>query len=370
MSRSTVIGRGLATTLLFVLITATASRAQEMRDLVAAALDQEITQRIEIDEQPIRAALTGLEQRTGLRFELADQAVEWMPYGAATEIGIVLQDVSVRQALRRIFDGLGLQMRIVGDRVRIEPAPLLERMGRRLTIEEVRALQEMTTHAWAELEDDGRVTVGRLPGSVPTRSSLVRALRDADASSALVAADVVARDHNAFWLLNGAQVDFYDKAERVKERLQRPIDVHYRRIPLDALLLDLGRRVGVTVQFEPGVLERVNADQREVDLIQRDISTQQVLELIVGRTGLWYDITEDALVIGAGTPTDLANPTARDAQRPRVAAILRVPVGDDGTTIDFLIREDELPPEFIALRDQKMPAVIEMLREKLAPSED
>ena len=50
----------------------------------------------------------------------------------------------------------------------------------------------------------------------------------------------------------------------------------------------------------------------------------------------------------------------------RVVAILRVPVGTDGTTIDFLIRLDELPSEFKALRDKKMPEVIEVLKKKLA----
>lgn len=55
--------------------------AQGLRDLVEAALDQRITERVEISERPVRDVLFELEQRTGLHFLLDDLAVEWLPYG-------------------------------------------------------------------------------------------------------------------------------------------------------------------------------------------------------------------------------------------------------------------------------------------------
>ena len=64
----------LAAVLLVAALTP-AVRAQAMRDLIEAALDEKITQRIEIPEQPIRDALAELEKRTGLHFELHKMAI-------------------------------------------------------------------------------------------------------------------------------------------------------------------------------------------------------------------------------------------------------------------------------------------------------
>jgi hypothetical protein len=61
----------------------------------------------------------------------------------------------------------------------------------------------------------------------------------------------------------------------------------------------------------------------------------------------------------------VAGAGANAPRRPSIVAILRIPVGDDGTTIDFLIREDEVPPEFAELKARKLPEVVELLRKRL-----
>ena len=334
--------------------------AQGLRDLVDAALDMKITQRIEIAERPIRDALSELEKATGLHFELNKSAVEWMPYGEQTRIGIVIQDMSVRRALERIFGGLGLALRVADDRVLIEPAPVLDRLGRRLTVDEVQLLQKLASQPWSALKPDDFAVEFRVPPKDNPQQMFDQAMREGPATDALTQLETVTQRLGWLWVPAGKTIVLYSRSEDVQQRLDRPLDLSYQRVPLDKLLLDIGRRIDITVHFEPGALQRVFARDRNVDLIQRGMTARQVLELISGNTGLWYDVVEDGVVIGSKPATEPAGPAAEQPQR--VVAVIRIPVGKDGTTIDFLIRADELPPEFKQLRDRKMPEVIELLR--------
>ena len=169
----------------------------------------------------------------------------------------------------------------------------------------------------------------------------------------------------ALWVPKGHTIVIYGREEDVQQRLDRPLDLSYRKTPLDELLLELGKRIGITVHFQPGVLRNVDARERNVELVQRGISARQALELIMGSTGLVYEVVEDGIVVSM-PPAGGAQPSADSeaGAKGKVVAILRVPVGTDGTTIDFLIREADLPAEFKDLFKQKMPQVIEILRQK------
>lgn len=335
--------------------------AQGLRPMVDAALDQKITPRIEISERPLRDALHALEQPTGLRFELHPAAIELMPYGEQTRLAIVIEDLSVREALGRIFDGLGLALRVEGDKVLVEPAPVLDRLGRPLTIEEVQLLQRLAAGPWSP-PSAGEVRIQfELPEGPDYRRQLERALQDAAPASAVRQLEAATQRCGWLWVPDGGAIVVFSRSAEIQQRLDRPQNVYYRQIPLDELLLDLGRRIGMTVRFEPGALDRVAARDRHVDLIQRDITARQVLELIVGRTGLWYEVEEDGIVVGAAPH---AAESAAGPQRQPVVAIVRIRI-DDEKTVEFLLRANELPPEFAKLRDRKLPEIIEILRERL-----
>ncbi len=339
--------------------------AQTMRDLVEAALDQKITERIEISERPIREALAELEKRTGLHFELHRMALEWMPYGEQTRISIIIQDMSARKALERIFAGLGLTLRVGEGLVVIEPAPVLDRLGRRLTIDEVELLQMLVGQPWSQIKREQVAVELRLPPQDRPQETFEQAMREGPPVDALSQLEAVTQRLGWLWVPSGKTIVVYSRGEDVQQRLDRPLDVNYRRMPLDQLLVDLGKRIAITVHFEPGALERVAARDRHVDLIQRGTTVRQILELISGNTGLWYEVVEDGVVIGSlRGETGAAEASSQPASR--VVAILRVPVGTDGTTIDFLIRADELPPEFKQLKDRKLPKIIELLKQQAA----
>jgi hypothetical protein len=340
-------------------------RAQAMRNLIEAALDEKISKRIEITERPIPVALVELEKLTGLHFDAADNVLDKLPYGAQTRISIVVQDMSVRRALTQIFEGLGLAMRVADDRIAVEPSPALERLGRRLTGEELELFQKLAAGSWAALKPSDINVEFRLASKEDPAKAFDQALHAAPPGSALAQLEAATQGLGWLWVPGGHAIVIYSRADDVQQRLDRSIDVSYRRTALDELLVDLGKRVGVTVHFEPGALQHVSARERNVDLVQRDTTVRQILELIGGNTGLVYEVVDDGIVIGNPPPTS-APAGEGGGERVRVVAILRVPVGTDGTTIDFLIRSDELPAEFKALRERKLPQVIELLRKQSA----
>jgi hypothetical protein len=347
---------------LFVLLAlARDARAQSMRELVDNALDQKVTRKIEIKDLPFAEALAALEKPTGLTFEIDSRAIDWMPFGENTRLSITIDDISAREGLARIFDGLGLAMRVSDKGVVVEPSPLLMRMGRRLTTDEVGLLQKLALEPWTKLAGPQLRVEFRLPPEDKNAERFDRALREASEPSALRQLDAATQRFGWVWTLDGGAIVVYGQGEDIQRRLDQLIDVTYRRTALEDLLLDLGKRTGLTIRFEPGVLARIAARDRKVDLIQRGTTVRQVLELLSGNTGLAYSVTPAGIMIGMPRVGDA--PAALDGAR--VVAIVHIPVGNDGTTVDFLIRADELPPELRALREKRMPQIIELLKREL-----
>ncbi len=334
--------------------------AEDLRDLVEEVLDKPIAG-VRIEGQPIREALQQLGAQTGMSFVLDDATLGLMPYGGRTKISVVLSGDSLRKSLTQMFDGLGLVMRLYGDKLHVLPGPMLERLGRRLSIEEVRLLHELAAHPWAALPEPRPPIQFRALNEPEAQQALDAKIAQTVLPNALRQLETATQALGWVWVPQERSIVIMTRAEDVYSRLERPITLDYRGIRLDDLLMDLGQKVGVTVLFEGGVLERIQADNRAVDLIDKNTTALQTLERICGSTNTCFEVTEDGVLIAA--PEDSARPT-RPAAGARVVAILRVPVGEDGTTVDFPFYDDNVPDEFRRLLDQKLPAVLEDLRRK------
>jgi hypothetical protein len=165
------------------------------------------------------------------------------------------------------------------------------------------------------------------------------------------------------WAPDGSRIVITTRTDAIRQKLERLVDAEYRRVTLSFLLIDLGRRANVTMLFQPGVLERIDAERRKVDLGQQGISVRQTLERICGSTGLEYTIEADGVRISwAG---DAAAP-AQPAGRGRVVATVRMPPDAKGNSLEFPIYEEDLPDDIRALRGEKLQAAITRLREYLA----
>jgi hypothetical protein len=326
--------------LAFVLAGVGQTRGQALRDLIEEALDQNVA-KIEIQDLPIRDALSRLQQETGLRFTLERPVLELMPYGERTKVSIVIQNMSVRQGLTQVLDGLGLQMRPNEDSIRIEPAPVLARLGRRLTLEEVKLLGLLSGGPWSE----SRFTYQKEFRFDPREQAAQRfheALEQTRAAhSALRQLETVTEMLGWVWRPDSMCIVFEPRAADIIRRLDHPLDMTYQRTPLDDLLVDLGRRIGMTMFFEPGALKQVDARDRVVDLIQRGVSVRQTLERICGNTGLRYEITDEGVAILA--PADSGDEITSGNVQDWVRIELEI---RSGVKMDVFLRRDQLPPEF------------------------
>ncbi|TWT44832.1 hypothetical protein RAS1_12500 [Phycisphaerae bacterium RAS1] len=342
---------------LLMLVLAARARAQGAAGIVEEALDQVVTQRIEIPEQPLAQAAAALEQKTGLRLAFDKSAFEMMPYRDRTRVSIVIENCRVRDALQSLFDGLGLEMAVEGDQINVRPGPALRRLGRALTIEEAQLLGALARGRWSALDH------AKLPISAALdaekQQELDRQLAQAAGLNAVRELDAATAAARLSWTVEGGRLSFITRKQDIEQRLERKLSMVYQRVTLDELLVDLGRRIDVTFVFAPGALRAVNAENRKMDLIQRESTVRQTLERICGNTGLRYGIEDDGVHIQA--PPGAA-PSTGGARR--VIAILRVPVGDDGTSVEFPIYDDELPPDVLKLREKKLPEVIEELRKR------
>lgn len=256
-----------------------------------------------------------------------------MPYGERTKVSLVLEDVALRPALRQLLNGLGLQSRVTDDHVMIERGPMLERLGRRLTLEEVNTLAALSQTRWSDLQPQPSY---RRPNDA---LELTDVLQTMPGDNAVQQFDALAENSGWLWLVDGERVVFRTVIEDVQARLNRQLSMTYQRAPLDDLLLDLGKRIGVTMHFEPGSLGRIDARERSVDLIQRDQTVRQVLELLCGRTGLEYAVD------GAGVHFRLSE--TLDGSPTRAGApgrLFRVTVPlDPSGAVDVIVREEDLP---------------------------
>lgn len=376
-----------------------AAADQEIGELLEEALDQHVGE-IAIRDESIPDALKRIEQQTGVRFDVDERVFELMPYGPRTRVSIELKDVPLRAALRQMLDRLALSMRVANERIRVEPAPVLLRLGRRATWEEMTTIQTLAAGAWTS--DPVKALKFRylFPPESSAPERLDATIRQVASGAALADLEAAARTLGWVWRPAESTVVICSSTDYFVERLAQPAEFSFQRRPLDEVFVEIGRKAGVPMLFEPGCLQRVHAQQRHVDLIQRKSSARQALELLCGRTGLQYAVVAEGVRISgpvadstpsgagdtrspAGAPSAGAqSPSGADAQSPSGAGAqslsgaddaaplsasamtvrISIPLGAGGASVDFLIPEECLPPELRGLRDQKLNELIALLR--------
>ncbi len=292
--------RRLLPRLIASVIVVAGAAAQTPREQIDAALDRQIDQ-LNIGPAAISDALDELGRHIGLRFALDPDVAGLMPSGAATRIRIDIRNMTVRAALQNVFDELGLQMEPIGDKVVVRPGPLLERVARPFTPEENTLIGNLATRPWSELAKASPAPEleFHFPPELKAREKFEQALGQLARRPAARQFDAVCETLGWSWRPEDAHIVFEPRQEEIRRRLERRIDLSYQRMALDQLLLDLGRRVGVTVAFDGAVLQKVAARERAVDLIQRRVSVRQTFERICGNTGLRFDITDDGVRFAA-----------------------------------------------------------------------
>ena len=344
--------------------TAAIAPADDVRDLLEEALDQQVAE-IHIADLPLRDALVLLEEHTGVPIRIDDDVLQWMPYGARTRVTLTIEDLGLRDGLERLLDSLGLRMEVRDDYVALRPAPALDRLGRRMTIREVGLLGVLASGPWETLGRDQPALRFEFEagGPAPDRSKeFIAELEATQAPTALRQLELATRALDLVWTLSEGGVLIRTRLGDVQARLDRTLDMSYHTTPLDELLLDVGRRIGVLMYFEPGVLQQVAARDRTVDLIQRGASVRQTLELISGNTGLRYDVADDGVHFAGPQGQSADQPIAKS---PRLFK-LTLPIGSTDATFDVILREDDLPAPLRSWVGEKIDELLHELADEAA----
>ena len=128
------------------------------------------------------------------------------------------------------------------------------------------------------------------------------------------ALESLTKDTDATWYPWGRNIVIVPKQALIRVQLNKSITAQFNRVPVEQVLSDLSKRIGVEFKIEPGAVQRVPSEFRSIQLVLDNVPVRQVLDSIAGVTGLNYVVASDGVYIYNQNP----NPAAAAVRgRPR-----------------------------------------------------
>lgn len=342
--------------LLLLLAIALNARAQDTSALINEALDK-VLEPIQFENDIVLPmALKSISDRTGVPIE-ADPAVwELLPWGEQTTIKATIQNQTLREALTAITRTFGLTFEVTDESVQLQPMPALRRLGRRATLDELQSLS-LLAGTQMELKTD-QPTVKQLiawvdqklidlktPYAMENRSSdsvrMDRTIYVPRNATMMEALDSLASNTNATWYPWGKNIVVVPKEDQIRNQLSKTVTLRYNNADVSQVLIELSQRSGVTFSIEPGAIQRIPPEFRNVHLVLDNASIKQALEHISGFTGLAYVVREEIVYIWNKSSQTIP---ARDP------AVGIIPL-DNG--MQLIITQSQLPPDMLEYFKQK-----------------
>lgn len=282
---------------------------QDTSSLINQALDQPVKMQF---DTVLPEAMNEIARRTGVRIR-AEQAVwDLLPWGQQTNLNATIENQTLRQALEAISRKLGLVMVLKDEALELQPMPALRRVGRRATVQELQALDFLTSHQ-LDLKAD-RPTVKEVvdavdkkladakspfaieyrPGDAVPPDKTVTVPRNATLGEAL---ESISKESAVTWYPWGKTILIVPKEEQVRTQLSKTITMRFAGVDVGQVLSELSQRAGVRFEIEPGAIQRVPADVRNVHLMLDNSTVLQALETIAGFTDLGYVVTPRGVYI-------------------------------------------------------------------------
>jgi hypothetical protein len=363
---------------------ALAQPAANSAALINAALDKPIA--FKLDNSPLPKVLESIEDKTGVPVRVSNDAYNVLPYGTETPITATVEHLSLRDALAAIAGKLGLRVELRQEFVELVPHPALRRLGRRVTLQELRTLDVLSSRPidLSKSENANAMTLIRtVDASLATfdkelaakgqqPAKIVVEIRsaggdDASAPAAAVmlsrgatlldALEAMAAQSKLTWYPWGDSVVVLPKRDVIRGLLERPISAHYDGVDVAQVLIDLAKKGGVEFSVEPGAIQRVPPEFRIVKL-SADASLRQVLEGLQGYTGLGYIVNDDGIYLW----NQNSSPPAA-AGRGRVVATVTIAPGATA-----LVREEDLSQAARDVIETKRKAAAQALEASLVPT--
>ncbi len=365
--------RNIAITALALLMAGGAAQAQQAD--VQQNLDRKVN--LEDKDKPISDVFAALTTQSGVKFEIAPEALALLPYGSQTRLNVMLKDKTVRSALTPLLSPVALQWAVEGQAVRITPSEPLLRMCHRATYDELVVLGKLQqaqlapaagktapADQFAAALDKLRNITGDHGLQVIFQANVDQAEAQTRAAKALPCSvtqwlDALCGPDNT-WYLSGSDIIVLERVKQVERQLQRLVSIKYENAQLATVLGDLARQGHVQLTMDPGVLQALPADTRNnFNLMMNDAPIARALEVISGATGLIFTRTSDGINVEAKAPT------TGQAPRPRTSWFLVMELPVDGTKAQLFLRSDDLPDDLRAAIEARKADFIKKLRAQL-----
>lgn len=293
--------------LVFGLLPALASADSVTSALINQALDSQ--QKLDLNAT-LPEAMDQIANQTGVRIEADPTVWDLLPWGEQTNITAKIENRTLRDALSAITQKLGLQFVLTDEAVQLQPMPALRRLGRRSTVQELQAL-DLLSSTPMDLGNNNRPTVHELLSAVDARLEALHTpfavenrAPDAEQNrpvniprNATMAQALEAMSHqtNATWYPWGKSIVILSKQEQVRTQLSKTLTARYNDVDVSQVLLELFQRAGVDFTIAPGAYQRIPAHYRGIKLTLDNASVEQALETIGGYTGLGFEVTDQGV---------------------------------------------------------------------------
>jgi hypothetical protein len=251
--------------------------------------------------------------------------------------------------------------------VQIKPLPALQRVGRRATVDELAVLDLLARTPMDPIGDrptvkqlldavDAKLVANKSPFAVESRindsvaNTHVSVARNATLLDAL---ETIPQTTDATWYPWGQTLVVQPKADQIRGQLQKTITRRFSHTDIAQVLSELQSAAGVDFIIEPGAVQRIPGESRNVDLTFQDVPVHQALESIAGYTGLAWTVNAQGVYIW--------NPsTGTGGSREPSVGLLQL---DNGMQI--VVRESQVPPDLREYLRHKTQQQFDKMRQQM-----
>jgi hypothetical protein len=360
------------------LLLATDGSTVDQRVLIEQALDE--STRIELTDVKLGEAFALVTEQTGVEVVMTPEVMSLIPYGPETKVNATIENIPLRQGLIDLVAPLGMTFVVLADYVEIIPTPPLLRLGRPATWAELDLLGELRASRPGVVDADMQSLRDRLQFQVRAQdpfNALAAEIRATGVGSGDEVLSVACDKLGWSWSIDGDRIVVLSIEQQFRRQLQWPIRLKINDRPLPDVIRHVGLYAGVPVRLEPGALQSLPVRvQEHFALNVNDLSAEEALEMIASYTGLGYLIDREGVLFyrtaspGAPTEEASAQPTGFGGPSPETAQprgqdpyVGKITVQlDDGKTVEWLIRESELPQDLKLRRRQDLQDAFDALR--------
>jgi len=343
--------------LLLVGLNSPAARGQDTSALINEQLDKPVA-KLELNGT-LPAVMNTIGEQTGVKLEASPAVWDLLPWGQGTNINAKIENQTLRQALEAITRKLGLVFVLKDQSVELRPMPALRRLGKRATIQELKALDLLTAtplaantdhlpaHQLLEAADQKLVdlksdfAIENRSGESVKPDQVIPLSRNASLADAL---ESLTNATGATWYPWGKSIVVVPKEDQVRNQLLKNISVRYNGTDISQVLMELSQKAGINFDMQPGAVQNVPPEFRSVRLVLDNATIKQALDTISGFTGLGYSVNDKGVYIFNSSSA---------AGAPREPTVGLIPL-DNGMQI--VVKESQIPPdmrEYLKLKTQK-----------------